>query len=235
MVRMILLLLVKKLIPIEMEIKMLKNKIYLLIFIIYSTTLFSQIKDSSKSIFAIAEVKNNEVVIRWAPINYSAWEAGNKSGYKIIRSRVDYTGIKPVETKQVSADTIKPFTLKKWKSNFPKNHKYAPIAAQALYGKKFQLNEGDFNIAKVRAATQESELRYSFAILVADLDAEVASGLGLRFVDKNFEKGMQYLYAIIPNNLNMMDTGLVFVDTREITPIPKAPALEKNESENKLN
>ncbi len=63
---MILLLLVKKLIPIEMEIKMLKNKIYLLIFIIYSTTLFSQIKDSSKSIFAIAEVKSNEVVIRWA-------------------------------------------------------------------------------------------------------------------------------------------------------------------------
>ncbi len=125
--------------------------------------------------------------------------------------------LKTVETKQVSADSIKPMTLNQWKSNFPQDHKYAPIAAQALYGKKFQLNEGDFNIAKVRAATQESELRYSFALLVADFDADVASGLGLRFVDKDFEKGMQYLYEIIPNNLSMMDTGFVFVDTKKIT------------------
>ncbi len=97
--RMILLLLMQKLIPIEMEKNMLKHKIYILIILIYSSTLFPQVKDSSKSISAIAEVKNNEVVIRWAPPNYAAWEAGNKSGYKIIRSRIDYAGVKNCRNK----------------------------------------------------------------------------------------------------------------------------------------
>lgn len=190
--------------------------------------------DSIKSIAAIANVKSNEIIIRWAPPNHIAWSNGNASGYKVIRYRVNFEGKKPVEETQIGKDTIKPYTLDEWKAKFPQNHPYAPIAAQALYGKQFRIGEQNFDPANIRTLSQEQELRYSFALYAADMDAQVAEGLALRVVDKNFEKDEQYLYAIIPYDLKRMDTGFVFVDTRLTTEIPKAPELEKNEMENQI-
>jgi len=210
---------------------------FILMVLLISTVSFGQsdeIKDSIKNIAAIANIKSDEVIIRWAPPDHIAWQFGNKSGYKVLRFRVNYAGEKPIETKQIGNDTIKPLSLEQWKAKFPENDKYAPIAAQALYGKKFQIGETGFDPSNIKTLSQEQELRYSFALLVADLNADVADGLGLRIVDKNIEKDEQYLYAIIPYDLTRMDTGFVFVDTRFPTPKPKAPDLEKNEMENQI-
>ena len=190
--------------------------------------------DSVRYIYAIANVKSDQIIIRWAPPNHIAWTRGNVSGYKVIRYRVNLEGRKPVEAKQIGNDTIKPFSLEEWKSKFPQDHPYAPIAVQALYGKQFRISEQNFDIANIRTLSQEQELRYSFALFTADMDAQVAEGLGLRVVDKNFEKDEQYLYVIIPYDVSQMDTGYVFVDTRLLTPVPKAPNLEKNEMENQI-
>lgn len=218
---------------------MIKNeiRIFFIIIIIASIKAFAQQDesvDSIRNISAIANVKSNEVIIRWAPPNHIAWSNGNSSGYKVIRYRVNFEGAKPVESKQIGQDTIKPLSLDEWKSKFPQNHPYAPIAAQALYGKQFTIGEQNFDAANVRTLSLEQELRYSFALYAADMDAQVAEGLGLRIVDRNFEKDEQYLYAIIPYDLSRMDTGFVFVDTRFPSEIPKAPELEKNEMENQI-
>lgn len=190
--------------------------------------------DSIKSISVIANIKSEEVVIRWAPPDHIAWSKGNDYGYKVIRFRVNFEGKKPVESTQIGNDTIKPLTLQQWRSKFPEDHKYAPIAVQALYGEDFTITEENFDIGKVRTLSLQQELRYSFALFAADMDAQVADGLGLRIVDKNIEKDEQYLYAIIPHDPSRMDTGYVLVDTRFPTEIPKAPSLEKNELENQI-
>lgn len=212
------------------------RKYLIILFVLYSLQfpLFPQEDENNKqkNIIVLANVKSNEVVLRWAPPDYLSWGRGNLSGYKVIRIRVNYAGEKPIEEKKIGQDTIKPFSLEQWKLNFPENHKYAPIAAQALYGKSFQVGQKEFDIANVRTMTLEQELRYSFAVFVADLDPEVANGLALRLVDKDIERDEQYLYAVIPYDLSFMDTGFVFVDTRFLTETPKAPELEKNEMEN---
>lgn len=210
---------------------------FILLLLLISFVSFGQsdvMNDSIKNIAAIANIKSDEVIIRWAPPDNIAWQLGNKSGYKVLRFRVNYAGDKTIETKQIGNDTIKPLSLEQWKAKFPENDKYAPIAAQALYGKKFQIGETGFDASNIKTLSQEQELRYSFALLVADLNADVAEGLALRIVDKNIEKDEQYLYAIIPYDLTRMDTGFVFVDTRFPTQKEKAPDLEKNEMENQI-
>lgn len=212
------------------------RKYFIILFAIYflQSPIMPQENERSnqKNIIVLANVKSNEVVLRWAPPDYLSWGRGNLSGYKVIRFRVNLAGEKPIEDKQIGQDTLKPYSLDQWKAKFPENHKYAPIAAQALYGKSFQVGQKEFDIANVRTISLEQELRYSFALFVADLDPEVAEGLALRIVDKEIEKDEQYLYAVIPYDLSYMDTGFVFVDTRFPTQTPKAPELEKNEMEN---
>lgn len=190
--------------------------------------------DSLSNLVAIAKVKKDEVVIRWAPKNHIAWNRGNISGYKVLRYRVNFEGKKPVEVTKVGNDTIKPLTLEKWKEKFPEDHPYAPVAVQALYGEKFQVKEKELDIFSARTISQEQELRYSIALYLADIDYEVADALGLRVVDKTIEKNEQYLYLIIPYDTSVMDTAQVFVDTRYPAEIPKAPPLEKNEMENRI-
>lgn len=190
--------------------------------------------DSLSNLVAISKVKKDEVIIRWAPKNYVAWNRGNKSGYKVIRYRVNFEGEKPVEMTRIGNDTIKPLPLEKWIEKFPKNHPYAPVAAQALYGEKFQVKEKELDIMSAKTISQEQELRYSIALFLADVDYEVADALGLRVVDKTVEKDEQYLYLIIPYDTSVMDTAQVFVDTRYPMEIPKAPKLEKNEMENRI-
>lgn len=212
------------------------RKYFIILFAIYflQSPIMPQENESSnqKNIIVLANVKSNEVALRWAPPDYLSWGRGNLSGYKVIRFRVNLAGEKPIEDKQIGQDTLKPYSLDQWKAKVPESHKYAPIAAQALYGKSFQVGQKEFDIANVRTISLEQELRYSFALFVADLDPEVAAGLALRIVDKEIEKDEQYLYAVIPYDLSYMDTGFVFVDTRFPTQTPKAPELEKNEMEN---
>lgn len=217
----------------KFSIKIISAVIFLLAVNIFAQT-ENESLDSIKNITVLANIKSNEVIIRWAPPNYIAWSRGNDIGYKVIRFRVNFDGKKPVEAQQVGNDTIKPLPLEAWKSKFPQNHQFAPIAAQALYGKQFRISEQNFDAANVRTLSLEQELRYSFALYAADMDADVADALGLRLVDKSIEKDEQYLYAIIPYDLSRMDTGFVFVDTRFPTEIPKAPDLEKNEMENQI-
>ncbi|MCX8056353.1 MAG: hypothetical protein N3F03_01930 [Ignavibacteria bacterium] len=211
------------------------------IVLLISLILFSSIKaqvispfDTTGSLVALAIVKENEVILRWAPKNYLAWIKGNEFGYKILRYRVNFQGQKPVEVTQIGKDTIKPLSLAELKNRFPADHPYAPVVAQALYGEKFQLNVRDADIFTARQITQEQELRFSIATYLADIDSTIAEALGLRIVDRNIDKNEQYLYFIIPHETTYMDTVFLSVDTRFVTKIPKAPDIEKNEFENRI-
>lgn len=208
--------------------------ILLTIFLNYLNAQTYFYNDSLSNLVALAKVEKEKVVIRWAPKNHIAWNRGNKSGYKVLRYRINFEGKKPVEVTKIGNDTIKPLPQEKWKEKFSKDHPYAPVAVQALYGEKFQVKEKELDIFRARTISQEQELRYSIALYLADIDYEVAEALGLRVVDKTVENDEQYLYLIIPYDTSLMDTAQVFVDTRYPTEIPKAPELEKNEMENRI-
>src|SRR5690606_17958069 len=95
------------------------------------------------------------------------------------------------------------------------NDDFARIAAQALYGKNFSPVNGFI------AKADEFATRFSFAMLAADLSPRTAHALGLRFSDRDVEKGKSYLYRIVHNAENSgytINPGVAVVHTA--TPEP---------------
>jgi fibronectin type 3 domain-containing protein len=64
------------------------------------------------------------------------------------------------------------------------------------------------------------------ALFLADQSAFFATGLGLRYTDKDFVKGKSYVYVVYArtdSKIARSDTSAVLINTSEITPIPEMP------------
>jgi hypothetical protein len=162
------------------------------------------------------------------------WQLSNLYGYRILRYKLAETKGKPAEIKQLGPDTIRPFSLERFKASFPVEHKYAPIAVQALYGATFNTVDFESDITSFRRATQEQEMRYAFALFSADMDKKVAEALGLYHADKDVKSGEQYLYKIINLNPEKRDTLLLFADMNQPDSLHTAPDLLADEQLNRI-
>ena len=82
-------------------------------------------------------------------------------------------------------------------------------AAQIIHGDRIQLGS---DVGSVFQAAQETELRFSLALLLADRSATAAEALGLRFVDRQVEYGQTYEYVIsTPASADVLATAVVTV------------------------
>ncbi len=175
----------------------------------------------------LAKHYKDSVVIRWAPLNAAEWAQMNEYGYRLERFDIDENTKKNAQPKRLSPDTLRPYSLEKWKASFAKDHPYAPVAVQALYGKQFNTNSFSSDVASIKAQSQEIMLRYSFSLLMADLDAATAKGLALRWCDNNLPaKGaVQYrLISLHPTFKDTVEVGIRLEDP--IDEVPEAPTLE---------
>jgi uncharacterized protein len=185
----------------------------------------------------IAKNSADSVVLRWAPTDHLRWSRINRFGYKLERFVLDKDLKAKAKPEQLSPDTLRPWTIEKWKSSFPADHPYAPVAVQAVYGKTFSTSQFESDVASIKAKSQESELRFSFALLMADYNARVADGLALRWVDRTAPKGKRIQYRLISLDPEFPDTAEVGVDRNEIfdlNPIPEAPEVESADKQIKL-
>jgi hypothetical protein len=144
----------------------------------------------------LAKSYSDSIVVRWAPMNPTAWLMGNDSGYRLVR--IDYTDKQhPVQTALTTAP-LRPLSLEQMMAAIGPNNKYAAVAAQALYGKDFQMTEDaptGFS-KKIQQGHEALNFRYSFTLEAADFSPAVASAIALRWVDKDVKKGSSYIYVL---------------------------------------
>lgn len=191
--------------------------------------------DSSKyvrSIHLIGRNYGDSVVLRWAPSNAMTWNAYNKSGYVIERIEMTERPTQQPVRQKLTNSPIKPWTLEEWKAKANQNDTTAAIAAQILYGKTKlpvvkQSRRGkssDVNLSEALDQKYDLENRYSLALFIADNKAFIATGLGLRLVDKNIQKGKVYLYSIHAAT-TPSDSSAVLIRTAQIDATPPMPEI----------
>lgn len=204
----------------------------LIVLVLTSQALFSQkLKDSlatNPAVGVIARSFGDSIIIRWGVTAPLGWKLSNKSGYMIER----YTLLKDgkIDKKNspekiiLSPNPIKPWPLEKWEAII-KDNDYAKIAAQALYGKEFKIeNKKTQDVMQMVSLSQELEMRASFAQFSADQSLKVAEASGLKFTDRTVKKGESYVYkvySLVPANTYAIDTGSVFIGTNDNSPLPK--------------
>ncbi len=176
----------------------------------------------------LAKSYSDSIVVRWAPMDAVAWSMGNDSGYRI--TRLDYTDRQhPVAT--VLSAKLRPLSLEQMMATLRHDDPYAAIAAQALYGKDFQMTrEAPVGFAKrIKQAHDALSFRYSFALQAADFSPEVASAIALRWVDKDVKKGVTYIYVITVCGATkdyVVDSAATLVADNPRAPVPAPDGLQ---------
>lgn len=165
--------------------------------------------------------RGDSVVLRWAPETPGAWREVNKAGFIISRTVLNDDGsFDPATFLNLTADPIKPWPLERWAIIAGQNStdNFAKIAAQTLYGKALVPTNGFI------AKADEFATRFSFAMLAADMSPNAARAMGLRFADKNIQKGTSYVYRVVSNvdvKKYQVDAGVIIVHTKEPQPMPQ--------------
>ncbi len=193
-----------------------------LIFIIAVISFFTSIGFAQErgSVKLLAKVKSNSILLRWAPTDPTTWNSGNTNGYQIERYTIakGTTLLSKPEKLNLNKDPFKPKPLEQWKNDALAN-KYSAIAAQAIYGKSFQVTATNpNNLTDIVNQSRELEQRFSFALFAADQSFTTAklSGLGLK--DSTVKKDERYLYRVIAlagdSNVKM-DTALFYIGLKD--------------------
>ncbi|MFM9840584.1 MAG: fibronectin type III domain-containing protein [Cyclobacteriaceae bacterium] len=193
-----------------------------LIFIIAVISFFTSIGFAQErgSVKLLAKVKSNSILLRWAPTDPTTWNSGNTNGYQIERYTIakGTTILSKPEKLILTKGPFKPKPLEQWKNDAMIN-KYSAIAAQAIYGKSFQVAASNpTDIAQIVNQSREQEQRFSFALFAADQSFTTAklSGLGLK--DSTVKKDERYLYRVIvlANDTKIkIDTALFYIGLKD--------------------
>ena len=177
---------------------------------------------------ASAFVENQQVLLRWAPLNSMSWELGNEEGYRVDRFMLvdENDVILPVDSMGASGIILtnyaKPIPEAEWEAlaNISDN---AAIAAAALYGERFDVAPVDTSdYTSVFGATKESENRFGFGLFAADQEFEVAKNMGLALIDSTVINGATYMYRIsfvatLPDSVKVRTTLSVKIETQDST------------------
>lgn len=170
--------------------------------------------DSLIHIKAIGKFADNKVKIRWAPTTEEYWKTYNKKGYIIQSFWYDTLGNRGKDFIQLSNDTIRPWSIKKFETYLRdnKNEEYVGVVLQCIYG--VTPKEAYKEMADYPADLQN---RYAFTLLAAEYSPAAAEAAGLSWTDSTVKKDRFYHYRIIgfsdlPSHL---DTADVYINTFE--------------------
>ena len=169
--------------------------ILILLFMLNAAVLSAQ-KNKQPVVKVLAWPQQHAVLLRWAPDNATAWRVACQYGYNIERQTIvrNKEVLKKTEKKILNAKPILPLPLEAWKKMLDSNGN-ARIAAQAIYGKDFNINmnSGSSPVTKILNQAKENDLRYSFALFACDQNFEVATMAGVGYTDSDAKENEMYL------------------------------------------
>ncbi len=179
-----------------------------------------------KKIVVKALAKADAILLRWAVTDKYAWKYSNEYGFIVERTTVLRDG-KPLSSPErviLSGDTIKPKPASEWES-FVQQNDMAAVAAQAIYGESFQVNNNEDNpLLQVFYESEELDRRFGFSLFAIDQDFEVAQFAGLGFVDTTVKENEKYLYKVksaIPKDRMEIEPSGLFISTKDREELPK--------------
>lgn len=201
--------------------------VYLCVFGLNNTV--AQIRDSipEEAIAVMARPSPGEIRLRWAPLSFAAWRLGNNSGYRIERYVITRKGVlisRPV--KEILVESLKPLPESQWEP-MVRGNAYAAIAAQALFGDRFEVDLEKSDVISIVNKAQENEQRFAFALFSADMSPDVARSSALLFSDTRVNSDEKYLYRIFINGPDSL-RGSIFIgpdDQYKLMP-PQNPKAE---------
>lgn len=143
----------------------------------------------------------DSIVLRWLVEDPGVWMLSNGHGWQVstFKSSCDTCYEEMVF---IGGDTIRAMTLEEMQAKFSPENLIAGVAAQALYGHSVfptKQSPGQGFTDFVFRRHQEQTQRQFLAYFAAEQDAQVASALGMRVVDKNVKIGESYEYTILSN------------------------------------
>ncbi len=167
-----------------------------------------------------ARCYGDSIVLRWGYKDNYAWRELNKSGFVIERLSLDAdNNVIDDSFKKLTAQPIVPWTMQEFEQKADRNDDYVMLAAQTLYGKSFDVTDPQNEVAYIQNKSEEARNRFSFALFVADISPQAATGLGLRFVDKNIKEGEKYIYRLyspVTETFFTCDTAMFIIAARDI-------------------
>ena len=188
-------------------------------------TLFAKTSAQQQStLHIVARPTPTTIKLRWGVSDPLGWKLANQYGYIIERYTV-------VEGKRVLDQRIKkvltprpitPALLPDWEPYIEDD--YVAVAAQALYGEDFELDDGsDSEMAQLMNQALDLENRFSFLMYAADQSVKAAELAGLYWEDQEVSYDRKYLYKIytlVPPHIHKLDTTSAFVGLEDYYELP---------------
>lgn len=174
----------------------------------------------TESVAVSARPSPDSIVLRWAPLDLHSWHLGNESGYRIERytlSRRDVILAVPELT--IVQHALRPLPESEWERLVIRDP-YAAIAAQALFGDRFEVDIQQSDVFTIVNKVRENEQRFAFALFSADMSPAVARASGLWFSDYDIRENEKYLYRIVLNASDKL-RGSFFVGPGDPYELPK--------------
>lgn len=203
----------------------------------FSIVLFSQQPvQKENALHILGRSDGQQIKLRWAPSNYFTWQRCMESGVvleKYVISK-DKTVV-PVSERAVptfpNVEPIKPASDEATWTALAQKTDYAAVAAQAMFGTTFKVDNSTLNADNLSALinkAEEQQNRFSFALFAADQSFEVSQAMGLGFVDQAIQPGATYLYRVypaLPTN-PPIDTAYIHIGTDDTYLLPKVMELK---------
>jgi len=162
----------------------------------------------------------DSIVIRWAPDEYVPWKFLNGYGCYLIRS--DFTN-------KVIDDTIallKPMNKYDFAELFSDTDTMAFAAMQTIFGEGTTLDNtrsAPGSAGSIMEVYEEQQNVFGMAMVIAERRRDIATAMGLRYVDKNVKKDVEYSYYLVPNmspEILNVRPAFIFVDNKPYEPKP---------------
>lgn len=180
----------------------------------------AQTDPPGESIAVSALPSSDSIVVRWAPMDYGTWRWGNETGYRIERHTLIRDGVILNTPLVVILEPLLKAEPEPFWEELLKHDQYAAIAAQALFGERFEVDLQQSDVISIVNKVQENEQRFAFALFSADMSPAVAQASGLWYTDRNVRPGEKYLYRVIVNTSDS-PRGSVFVGTDDPYELPR--------------
>ena len=149
-------------------------------------------------IYIVADGKGDYTRLRWAPSSPFLWQMGNRYGYTITKYLVSKDGHMTTgapKQEPLSTAPVKPAASDLMKA-LGERDSMITVMESLIYDNNEASSAGPGGImGRSSMLTQ----RFSYALLIADLDYRAAQAAGLAFTDNHVQKGERYIYKITVN------------------------------------
>ncbi|MEM6966701.1 MAG: fibronectin type III domain-containing protein, partial [Bacteroidota bacterium] len=190
---------------------------------------------NQSSISLIAQSKDGQIQLRWAPADPAMWLEGIRKGYTIERQAIQPgKRFSPKQFEILNPTPIKPYPLTDFETAYrqsPENE-YLLVAAECIYGDWKDAKKGAANLNNWIAASDDFYSKFSFHLFATEMNFIAAEASGFAFVDATAVRGQQYIYKVYIQGENGKKKYAVYQNvnnTEQPQPIPNIHSVENGE------